>query len=149
MAKDETRNNPYQAVKESYQAVKQDVREVASNAKQNAEDFTSSKEFKDVKKLAKNIVDKEYAELSEIREDLNSLKSNVVALSRHLSQDGKERLSETVDRVKESMSEWRSKGENNFAAIEDSIRDNPRRSLLIAFGVGIIANLLFTNGKKD
>lgn len=123
-----------------------DAKEAARDA---AREFTSSKEYKEVKNMAKDFSIKEYTEISEIREDLNSLKSNIIALSKHVKADGRERVSELGDAVKKGMDTLRERGSSSFAVLEDTIRENPRRSLLVAFGIGVLANLIFTSGAKD
>ncbi len=135
--------------KEDYKGYNNNIaKEVKETAKDAAREFTSSKEYSEVKSMAKNFAMKDYAEISEIRDDLNSLKSNVIALTKHLQKDGKERVSEIGDAVWKGVDIVRERSEESFGAIEDTIRENPRRSLLIAFGVGILANLLFTSGKR-
>lgn len=125
------------------------LRDAKESMKDAAKEFTSSKEYNEVKNMAKNFSTKEYTEISEIRQDLNSLKSNIVALSKHVKEDGKERVSELGDAVRKGVETLRERSGDSFAVIEDQVRDNPRRSLLIAFGVGFIANLLLTSGKRD
>lgn len=124
------------------------AKEIKETAKDAAREFTSSKEYSEVKNMAKNFAMKDYAEISEIRDDLNSLKSNVIALTKHLQRDGKERVSEIGDAVWKGVDIVREKGEESFNAIEDTIRENPRRSTLIAFGVGLLTSLLLSSGKR-
>lgn len=139
--------------KEDYKNYSNNMKSTLSDAKEAvsdaAKEFTSSKEYKEVKNMAKDFSTKEYTEISEIRNDLNSLKSNIVALSKHVKEDGKERVSDLSSAVMKGVDTLKERGSDSFAIIEDAIRENPRRSLLVAFGVGILANLIFTSGKKD
>jgi ElaB/YqjD/DUF883 family membrane-anchored ribosome-binding protein len=46
------------------------------------------------------------------------------------------------DRLKESISDLRAKSEDRLHDLEDKVRENPRNSILLAFGAGVLANLL-------
>ncbi|HPF47003.1 MAG TPA: hypothetical protein PK690_09060 [Emcibacteraceae bacterium] len=83
-----------------------------------------------------------YPEIDDIRQDLNSLKSNVVELTKHIQHDG--RL--TVDDVKESASE-RLKvlsvtGKKKLKDVEGRVKDKPVQSLAMAFAAGLVLSAM-------
>lgn len=108
----------------------------------SATDIKSSKEYEAVRDMARDFANKEYAEIEDIKQDLDSLRSNVVNLTRHLKHDGVEKAEVVKERMRESFEELREKGKDGLHAVEDKVRENPRNSILLAFGAGVLANFL-------
>lgn len=108
----------------------------------SAMDIKNSKEYETLRGLARSFADKEYEEIDDIKSDLDSLRNNVVKLTRNLKQDGLETAENVKEHLKESVHALREKGEESLKRVEDKVRDNPRNSVLLAFGAGILASIL-------
>jgi len=117
--------------------------EAANNGVKN---FKDSEAYAAARDMAKEFSIKDYSELSDIRKDLDSLKDNVVALTRHLKNDGAETAGHIKDSLAHSAQALRTKGENGLEALDGKIKDNPRSSVLVAFAAGVIANFLLRRG---
>lgn len=109
--------------------------------------------YKDAKSSANEAVDnvKQIAKegLSEVRKDLSALKSDTISLASHLMRDGKERASEVKEAVVDGYDNLRSKSQDALEVLADQVRENPRRSLLIAFAAGLVANMFLRSNKRD
>ena len=83
-----------------------------------------------------------YPEIKEIQSDLLSLKANIKDLSQHINSDGKDYVSGLNARAKERLEKTRQDGRDSLSRLEDSVRENPGRSLAIAFASGVILSSL-------
>lgn len=115
---------------------------VRGKAAKSAKDIKNSKEYEALRDLARDFADKEYEEIDDIKSDLDSLRSNVVQLTRHLKHDGLETAANVKERLKEGLEDLRVKGEESLHRAEDKVRENPRNSVLLAFGAGVLASML-------
>ena len=86
----------------------------------------------------------EYTEIEEIRNDLDSLKTNVVALTEHLTTDGVEKVEELRDTARKGIKTLRAKGKEEMKNLERQVKQNPGKSILIAFCAGALANILLS-----
>jgi len=108
----------------------------------SAADVKNSKEYETLRDLARDFAAKDYEELEDIKQDLDSLRNNVVQLTRHLKHDGMAKAEDVKELLKESMSDLREKSAESMHRFEDKVRENPRNGILLAFGAGFLANLL-------
>lgn len=83
-----------------------------------------------------------FDEFEEIRKDLESLKSNVTALGKHLKSEGREKAVEARELLDRGIDSLLDKGDKSLVALDDTVKDNPRRALAIAFAAGIVLNFL-------
>ena len=83
-----------------------------------------------------------YPEIKEIQNDLLSLKSNIKELGQHINSDGKDYVSDFNARAKERLEKTRQDGRDSLGRLEDTVRENPGRSLAIAFASGVILSAL-------
>ena len=74
-------------------------------------------------------------EIDEIREDLDSLRSNVVALTKSVSHDAS-------DRAKHKFEDLKIQGRESMKSVEKNVKAKPLKSLMIAFGVGMVMSML-------
>lgn len=74
-------------------------------------------------------------ELTHIREDLDSLRENVISLGRSIRHDVKESALTRWGRV-------RDQSERSLERVEERVREHPTRSMLTAFGAGLILSTL-------
>lgn len=77
-----------------------------------------------------------YPEIGNIGSDLHSLKSNLSDLAQHVKEDGLNDISALAQKEYKSITAL---GET----IEDKIKDQPAKSMAIAFAGGLIASYLF------
>lgn len=85
---------------------------------------------------------KPYSEIDHIREDLDSLKNNVVELTRHLTKDGNAQVSQLSHTLMERIADAQKSGKQQYKLLEKKVKDKPGQTLALAFGAGIIASML-------
>ena len=87
-----------------------------------------------------------YDELGDIRNDIESLKSSVLSLSEQLQRDGKEKAGQLKDAVNDGIDAILASSDKGITAVEAQVKENPRRSIAVAFAAGFIFNLLMRRG---
>lgn len=92
--------------------------------------------------MAKTTRETGYPELDNIREDLESLKTNVVELTRHVQENGYEKTVELSNMALKQIADLKKRGQREYTKVERSIKAKPGQSLAIAFAVGIAASYL-------
>ena len=85
---------------------------------------------------------KTYSEIDEIKEDLDSLKDNVIALTKHVRKDGAEQAAELGAAAKQQLEAVKMRGRQEIKKVEKQVKSKPGRSLAIAFATGLMASLL-------
>ena len=83
-----------------------------------------------------------YPEIQDIRHDLDSLKNNVVELTKHIKQDGFKTTREIKRAAWLRIGEARKSGEKQLKKVEASVKKEPAKSLAIAFASGLILSAL-------
>ncbi len=83
-----------------------------------------------------------YSEIDDIREDLDSLKNNVVELTKHLKQDGKEHTKELKSTALEQLDSLKSSGQERYEILEGNVKKHPGQAIAIAFASGLLASYL-------
>lgn len=86
---------------------------------------------------------KTYSEIDHIREDLDSLKNNVVELTRHMKKDGNAQAAHLRENLTERMEYLQKAGRGRYQQLEGRVKEKPGQSLAMAFGAGILASMLF------
>ena len=86
-------------------------------------------------------IHKEYPEIDDIRQDLDSLKNNVVELTRHVQANGIERANILTERAREQVKHLQERGYAEIQKVERRVKDYPAQSLAVAFGAGLIASM--------
>jgi ElaB/YqjD/DUF883 family membrane-anchored ribosome-binding protein len=92
-------------------------------------------------------------EIDNIRDDVQSLKSNILALSKQVGNEGKTTAAslgtkayENVDHFKEktleNISNLQDFSKDRLAAAETEVKTHPGRSMAIAFGAGVLLSAL-------
>lgn len=85
---------------------------------------------------------KTYSEIDHIREDLDSLKNNVVELTRHMKKDGNAQAAHLRENLAERMEYLQKAGRGRYQQLEGRVKEKPGQSLAMAFGAGILASML-------
>lgn len=83
-----------------------------------------------------------YSEIDDIREDLDSLKNNVVELTQHLRRDGSVRSQELRSAIMDQFALFQQSGRDQYKNVEKRIKAQPGKSIAIAFAAGLAASLL-------
>lgn len=83
-----------------------------------------------------------YPEIEEIKEDLNSLKDNVIALTQHIQKDGKVQAEEVGEEAKKRLTLVRARGKQEMKKLERQVKAKPGQSMAIAFAAGLAASAL-------
>lgn len=89
-----------------------------------------------------------------VADDLRTLAHDSEVLLAATAQDlgenanrARERLRETIDRIKETVGDWRSEGmasvRHAAERADEAVHAHPYRALGIAFGAGLLVGLLF------
>lgn len=94
--------------------------------------------------MAKGKYRNEFDEIDHIKSDLQSLKTNVVALTQHLKDNGAEHLVDLEGKAKKKFTKLSVEGQRRYKEVEDHVRENPGQSILIAFAGGILASYLMS-----
>ncbi len=83
-----------------------------------------------------------YQEIDDIREDISSLKSNIVELTKHLKNDAKSEAKDLKETTLNQIDQLKDSGANQYHQIEKQVKANPGQSVAIAFAAGVVASLL-------
>ena len=80
-------------------------------------------------------------EIESLKKDIDSLKTNVVALTRTLADEVANEATHSVEAIKE-------RSNDAMKTVEESVSSNPGRSVLLAFLGGIAATALLNRRKR-
>ena len=83
-----------------------------------------------------------YKEIKDIRDDLDSLKNNVIELTRHLQKDGEAQTHEMKEKALSRLADLRKTSEKQIKDVEKQVKAKPAQSLAIAFATGLLASFL-------
>lgn len=92
--------------------------------------------------MSKTKTPKEYSEMDDIREDLNSLKTNVIELTKHLKSDGAARADTVKDAAMDRIEDIKISGKDRVKDIEKHVKQKPAESIAIAFAAGLVTSFL-------
>ena len=92
--------------------------------------------------MSKEKFKKEYDEIDHIREDIKSLKSNVVALTQHIKENGSEQVAVLETRARKTARSLSKSGKQKYEQMENHVRENPTQSVMMAFCGGLLASYL-------
>jgi ElaB/YqjD/DUF883 family membrane-anchored ribosome-binding protein len=79
---------------------------------------------------------------SEIREDLDNIKTNVVGLAQNLKEAGAEKVHVATDYIRNRADDIRNASVSTIEKAEDSIKSNPAQSVVLAFACGVLTSFL-------
>lgn len=83
-----------------------------------------------------------YPEIDEIKEDLDSLKDNVVALTKHVQKDGVEQVEDLSKTAQKRLTLLKMRGRQEMKKVEKQVKAKPAQSVAIAFAGGVLASML-------
>ncbi|MGQ0527374.1 MAG: DUF883 family protein [Alphaproteobacteria bacterium] len=88
-----------------------------------------------------------FPEIKDIKNDLESLKTNVVGLGKNVQENGADLTAELKEKVQQRISKLQEKGKGELHRMEDRVKDKPAKSMAVAFFAGLVASWLF-GGRK-
>lgn len=83
-----------------------------------------------------------YPEIEDIREDLDSLKNNVVELTKHVQKNGAEHTKEATRMLRSRLDHFKKSGQDQLYQMEKQVKAKPMQSLALAFAAGMLASLV-------
>ncbi|MGB0720359.1 MAG: DUF883 family protein [Bdellovibrionales bacterium] len=83
-----------------------------------------------------------YPEIDDIRHDLDSLKTNVVELTKHVQRDGKVQTREIKNALSDRLEHLQESGRVQYKNIEKQVKAKPAQSVAVAFAAGLVASML-------
>jgi ElaB/YqjD/DUF883 family membrane-anchored ribosome-binding protein len=86
---------------------------------------------------------KTHSDMDDIRKDLDSLKNNVVELTKHMKNEGVSQTKHLKDVASDRLDDVKDAGRQQMADVERHIKDKPTESIAIAFAAGLVASYLF------
>lgn len=87
---------------------------------------------------------KGYPEINEIREDLDSLRTNVVELTKHIRKDSTAQTREVQKMLSHRLHDLEARAQKSYKNMENGIKAQPGKSVAMAFAAGLVASMLFT-----
>ena len=84
----------------------------------------------------------EFPEIEEIKHDIDSLKTNVVELTRHVHSEGKIQAHHLSDVALERFSTLKKSAQAEYRRAEKQIQAKPGQSVALAFAAGLAVSFL-------
>lgn len=84
----------------------------------------------------------EYPEINNIKDDLTSLKEDVVSLTQHVKSNGGKHVEDAKRFAGKQLDKARKAGEQTLHSLEDRVTEKPGQALAIAFFAGLAASFL-------
>jgi ElaB/YqjD/DUF883 family membrane-anchored ribosome-binding protein len=85
---------------------------------------------------------KKYPEVDNIKDDINSLKSNTIELGRHIKDDGAEKTEEIKKAAQSRLDDLTVKGRDQLKKAEIKVKEKPLQSMAVAFAAGLAFSIL-------
>ncbi len=92
--------------------------------------------------MAKESKKAQYPEIEDIRDDLNSLRSNVVELTKHIKEDKLVQTQELNTRFKDRWTKFQASGQEQYKNVEKRVKEKPAQSMAVAFAAGLAASII-------
>jgi len=86
--------------------------------------------------------DTTYPEIQDIKNDLDSLKNNVVELTKHIKSDGADKSHQLAQDLSQRLLELKDSGRSELDKVAQHVQQKPGQSLAIAFAAGLLASVL-------
>jgi len=83
-----------------------------------------------------------YDEIDDIREDLDSLKDNIVELTKHVQKDGKAEIHSLQNLAEDRLEDITQASKEQYKSLRKNVKAKPERALAIAFAGGLLASYL-------
>lgn len=91
-------------------------------------------------------IKEEYPSIEDIRNDIDSLKTNVVELTRHIQESGIGHVQELTDEVttkaQKKAEALRKSGKRELKKLESQVKSHPGQSVALAFAAGMAMTMI-------
>ncbi len=84
------------------------------------------------------------SEIKDIKQDINSLKDNVVQLTKTLSMNSESRLEDLKATMKENLDVVKDQTSEKYDLVKDAVKEKPAQSIGLAFAAGIAISYLLS-----
>ena len=84
----------------------------------------------------------DYSELEDIREDLDSLKVNVVELTKHIKKNGQQHTQDLKNVLHDRLETLQTSGREQYKNMEKHVKTKPVQSMAAAFVAGLAISML-------
>lgn len=88
----------------------------------------------------------EFPEIEEIKQDIDSLKSNVVELTRHVQSEGRFQAGKISELAAQRLTDLKKSAQLEYLKVEKAVKAKPGQSVAIAFGAGLLVSFLLRRG---
>lgn len=85
---------------------------------------------------------KSYSEIDGIKDDIDSLKNNIVELTKHIKVDAKKETKELKKAAANQIEGLRDTSLEQYERLEKQVKAKPGQSVAIAFAAGVVASML-------
>ncbi len=120
-------------------------------AKQAAKEAVN--DVKDIVRSSVSAATASYPEIEDIRSDLESLKTNVVELARHVQQEGSEKMTaigKDMGRIaQKQIKNLQTVSKKEFNEVKSLVKRKPAQTLAAAFAAGVLLSMFWGNGSND
>ncbi len=120
-------------------------------AKQAAKEAVN--DVKDIVRSSVSAATANYPEIEDIRSDLESLKTNVVELARHVQQEGSEKMTaigKDMGRIaQKQIKNLQTVSKKEFNEVKSLVKRKPAQTLAAAFAAGVLLSMFWGNGSND
>lgn len=85
---------------------------------------------------------KKYSEVDNIKQDIDSLKSDTIELAKHIKEDSAAKTAEIKEMATERVQTMAEQGKERLKDVESKVKKKPLQSLAIAFAAGLAFSVL-------
>lgn len=83
-----------------------------------------------------------YLEIDNIKDDIDSLKTNIIELTKHIKVDADQETKELKKVAANQIEGLRETGREKYVRLEKKVNEKPGQSIAIAFAAGIFTSML-------
>ncbi|NCO04277.1 MAG: hypothetical protein GW903_08815 [Alphaproteobacteria bacterium] len=92
--------------------------------------------------MTKNIIEAKHSDVDDIKEDINSLKSNTIELARHVKEAGSHKTEDITEAASKRFKALTTQGKEQLKNMESKIKAKPLQSIAVAFIAGLVFDAL-------
>jgi ElaB/YqjD/DUF883 family membrane-anchored ribosome-binding protein len=89
----------------------------------------------------------EFPEIDDIKKDLDSLKDNVVELTKHMKSEGKSQANKVSSLALDRLADLKKSAAFEYHRAEKQVKAKPGQSIAIAFAAGLVASMLMRGNR--
>lgn len=85
---------------------------------------------------------KKYSEVENIKQDIETLKSDTIELAKHIKSDSSAKVDEMKEMANDRIHVMTEQGKEQLKNVEKTVKKKPLQSLAIAFATGLAVSAL-------